>query len=101
MASNSETGHVVNIANFNLLTQKCTSYGATYNPSNADISLASMNTKWSTASTAHNSLTTALQVAKNPINAREILFDPLDKVVTKSFNYCKSTKASTAFKTDA
>ena len=40
MASNSETGHAKNVANFEDLISFCTGYGATYNPSKAAIQLA-------------------------------------------------------------
>ena len=33
MASNSETGHAKNVANFEDLISFCNGYGATYNPS--------------------------------------------------------------------
>jgi len=101
MASNSETGHSVNISNFKLMIDKCTAYGAPYNPSNTDLTIANMTTLWTTGDTAHQTLTSAIQTAKNPINARQILFDPVDKLVTRTLNYFESTKASTQIKKDA
>lgn len=72
MASNSETGHSVNISNFKLMIDKCTAFGAPYNPSNTDLTIANMTTLWTTGDTAHQTLTSAIQTAKNPINARKI-----------------------------
>jgi len=88
-----ETGHAVNISNFKLLIDKCTVFGAAYNPSNTDLSIANMTTLWLSADTAQQTLSTAFQNAKNPINQREVLFRPLSKLVTRTLNYFRSTKA--------
>jgi hypothetical protein len=101
MASNSETGNSVNLSNFKLLIDKCTAFGAAYNPSNTDLIILNMTTQWTTGDTAHQTLTAAIQTAKNPINGRQILFDPVDKLVTRSLNYFESTKASKQIKADA
>jgi hypothetical protein len=101
MASNSETGHVVNLSNFKLLIDNCAAFGAAYNPSNARLSLANMTTLWTDADSAHQALTLAVQQAKNPINDRQIIFEPLDKLVTRTLNYFNSTDASEQVKTDA
>ena len=100
MASNSETGHSVNISNFKMLNDKCTAFGAPYNPSNANLTIANMTALWTTGDTAHQTLTAAIQAAKNPINDRQILFEPVEKLVTKTLNYFKSTAASDQVKTD-
>jgi hypothetical protein len=101
MASNQETGHAVNNSNFKLMIDKCASYGKPYNPSNADITLAAMTAKWIESDTIHGDLTKAVMNSKNPINERELLFEPVNKTVTKSINYLKSTKASKLLKDDA
>jgi len=101
MASNSETGHSVNISNFKLLIDKCTAFGAPYNPSNVRLTIVNMTALWTTGDTAHQSLTAAVQAAKNPINARQILFEPTEKLVTRTLNYFKSTDASDQIKADA
>ena len=101
MASTSETGHAVNISNFKLLIDKVTAFGPGYNPSNTDITVANMTTAWNAADGAHQTLTTALQNSKNPINARDILFKPVNKQVTRVLNILNSTKASKQMKKDA
>jgi hypothetical protein len=54
------------------MIDKCTAFGAPYNPSNTDLTIANMTTLWTTGDTAHQTLTSAIQTAKNPINARKI-----------------------------
>lgn len=101
MASSSESGHAVNIANLKLLADKCAGFGAPYNPSNTDITVVNMKAKWTTVNTAQGVLTTAAEAAKEPINQRNILISPIDKLITRSFNYLDSTKASAQVKKDA
>lgn len=101
MATISETGHAINISNFKLVIDKCAAYGATYNPSNTDLTIVNMTTLWTAADTAHQTLTSAVQNSKGQINEREILFKPLDKLVTRTLNYFESTKASAEIKRDA
>ena len=49
MATNSETGHAKNVANFEQLVIKCTSFDGSFNPSNPSIQLAAMQTVLSQA----------------------------------------------------
>jgi hypothetical protein len=101
MASSSETGHAINIANLKRLIDVCTAYGVKYNPSNLDLTIANLTLKWTTVGTAHSTMNTALNAAKVPINEREDLFDPLDVLTTQTLNYYKSTKALKQSKDDA
>ncbi|MBL0129125.1 MAG: hypothetical protein IPP83_17145 [Flavobacteriales bacterium] len=96
-----ETGHAVNISNFKLLIDQCDAFGVTYNPSNANLTIANMTTLWTAGDTAHQTLTAAVQAAKAPINARQILFEPTGALVTRTLNYFNSTTASAQIKADA
>ncbi len=100
MATNYETGHAVNISNFKLMIDRCSVIPG-YNPSNTDLTIANMTLRWQTADTAHQTLTSAVQSSKNPINSREILYKPIQKLTTKALNYFESTKASKQVKKDA
>ncbi|MBL0309142.1 MAG: hypothetical protein IPP77_05540 [Bacteroidetes bacterium] len=86
MASNSETGHAVNIANFKEMIDTCTSFAGDYQPTNPLLNLGTMNTQWSAANTAHETLSNALFTAKGPINARGLAHEPLDKLITRTIN---------------
>lgn len=101
MASNSETGHAVNIANFKTMIDYCVSFGAKYQPSNPDLVLATITPQWSGANEAHTTLSTALITAKTPIAERKTLFEPLDKLVTRTLGVYKSTKADKQLKSNA
>lgn len=101
MASTTETGHSVNISNFKLLIDKCAAFGALYNPSNADITILAMTNQWKMADGAHQTLTMAIQTAKTPVYERQNLFEPVEKLVTRTLNYFTSTKASMQAKGNA
>ena len=101
MASKSETGHAVNLANFKVLIDACGTFGAAYNPANARLSVATMTTQWTSASTDHTTLNQNLMAAKPTINSREILFNPLSKLITRVISSLNSTDASPQIKADA
>jgi hypothetical protein len=90
MASNSETGHAVNVANFKLLLDTVKSFGADYKPTNPKLLVPALTAKHTTASAAQATINNAEQQAKDPIAQREALFAPLGKLTTKSLNYFKS-----------
>ncbi len=101
MASKSETGHAINMANFKVIIDACTTYGAVYNPANANLSIANMTALWTTANTAHSQMQSTIAAAKPQLNAREILFEPLNGLVTRAIGLLNSTEASKQFKKDA
>jgi hypothetical protein len=94
MASNSETGNAKNVANFEDLISFCTGYGASYNPSKASIKLAALGTKRTDAVNGLAAVNTNLPSWTNAINAREIVFNPLSKLITKVGNAVEACDVS-------
>jgi len=94
MASNSETGHVVNIANFRVLIERCEEFGGVYDPENVDISIAQMRAKWSAADALQSAYIVAVEATKIPINERELLFRNIGKIAVRSMNVYIASKAS-------
>ena len=91
MASTSERGHAKNVANLNKLVIIVTGYGTTYNPSNPILALAALqvlNTNASASITAVNSALSAWNVA---VSAREKLYKPLSKLVTRAINSLRAS----------
>ncbi|MEK7263253.1 MAG: hypothetical protein AAB071_01935 [Bacteroidota bacterium] len=102
MSTASETGHAINVANFESLITYCTAYGPIYNPSKNTIKLASLNallTSAKTALTAHNTVFT--QQYENAINARELIFEPLSKLTTRIINALDACNVTDLTVTDA
>jgi hypothetical protein len=91
MASTSETGHPINVANFELIVTDVTSYGATYNPSKASLKVAALSTLLTTSKNAVNAVSAAEPAHKLAKNARDAAFKPLSQLVTKVINALKAT----------
>ncbi len=101
MASTSETGHARNVSNFEALISFCTAYGTAYNPSKTTIKLAALNTLLESAKTSLTNVNTALPPYTNAINAREIVFAPLSKLVTRIINALSSSNVTKQIVADA
>lgn len=94
MSSTSETGHAKNVANFQDLISFCNGYGASYNPNKASITLAALGTKQTEAITALAAVNTNIPPSTNAINQREILFNPLNKLITRVLNAVAASDVS-------
>ena len=101
MASTSESGHAKNVANFEDLISFCTGYGATYNPSKAAIKLPALNTLYTNAKTSLSTINSILPASTNAINAREIVFAPLNKLITRVINALDSSNVPKLVVADA
>jgi hypothetical protein len=72
-----ETGHAINVANFQTLIAFCTDYGAAYNPSKSIIQLPALETKHTEAVNALLDVGSKLTPWVSAVNERQLLFDPL------------------------
>ena len=94
MSSTSETGHAKNVANFQDLISFCNGYGPSYNPNKASITLAALGTKQTDAITALAAVNTNIPASTNAINQREIVFNPLNKLITRVLNAVAASDVS-------
>ena len=101
MASTSETGHAKNVANFEDLISFCTGYGTSYNPNKASIKLPALNTQFTSAKNSLTTINTLLPPSTNAINARDIVFSPLNKLMTRINNAVASSNVSKQVIADA
>lgn len=101
MASTSETGHAINVANFEEIISRCISYGVIYNPSKATLQIPSMQALRVTALGNLASVNSAIVVLVNAINARQIAFDPIKPLATRIVNALDATSASDELVNDA
>lgn len=86
MANFSEVGHAKNVANFEDLINRCTGFGISYNPNLNAIKIANMNTLRANANTALANVVSTFTAYENAVNARQIIFDPLQKLGTRIIN---------------
>lgn len=101
MASNSETGHAKNVANFEDLISFCNGYGGSYNPSKVAIQLPSLNALHTTAKVTITTVNTANTAFINATNARQIIFNPIKPLATRIVNALAATDASDELIEDA
>jgi hypothetical protein len=89
--SRSETGHAINVANFESIIADVTSYGETYNPTKASLKLAALSTQLTAAKGAINAVSAAEPGLKLAANARDAAFKPLSPLITKVINALKAS----------
>lgn len=90
----SETGHARNIERFTHLINFVDAYGATYNPSNAAITLAALNAKKTAAENSMDYVTDEMAPWKMVVNNRQELFEGVRKLATRVFNSFAASGAS-------
>ncbi len=93
MASNSETGHAKNVANFAQLVIKCTSFDGSFNPTNPAIQLPALQNTLSLGKNNIASVNGAEGVLSNAIAARGLAFKPFSKLITRIGNAAKASGA--------
>ncbi len=83
MASTSETGHAKNIANLNKFNTFAVALGDTYNPSNPALEIPKLQELYTTAFTDQEKVNINLAPYSNAVDARELIFMPLNKQLTR------------------
>jgi hypothetical protein len=99
MASTSETGHDVNLANYRLIIDGINIFPS-YSPISIKIQKISMETQWTNAVAMHSSYLAKLAETKGPINEREIIFNDLRKLVPRVNNMFAASDANDEVKKD-
>lgn len=93
MASNSETGHAKNVANFEQLLIKCTSYNESFNPSNPAIQLPALQNTLTMGKECIAGVNGAEGILSNAIASRSLSFKPFSKLITRISNAVKASGA--------
>ena len=86
MPSTPETGHAKNVAHFNSLISFCGGYGSAYNPANAALSLASLQSLLATSQNRLTAVATAKAAYDSAIYQRAEAFDDLARLCTRIVN---------------
>lgn len=101
MASTSETGHPINVANFEDLISRCIGYGISYQPTKAVLQIPALQALRLTAQGNLTAVNSAIVILINSINARQIAFDPIKPLSTRIVNALDATDASDELVKDA
>ncbi len=91
MASQSETGHNKNVANYSAAIQILQEMGDLYNPSNKNLKLTALSPIKTELSGVISILNQKKPVYKNAVVARETEIALLGIIVTQALNHAKST----------
>lgn len=101
MASTSETGHPINVANFEDLISYCIGYGGSYNPVKLALQIVAMQGLRTTAQGNLAAVNAAIVGIINSINARQIAFEPIKPLATRLVSALDATDASNELVKDA
>ena len=101
MASTSEVGNNKNVANFNTLAQILEEMGTLYNPSNANITLVSLNPIRVSLAAAVNNLNEKKPIYTNAVADREIAMTAMKIKSSRILNAFKSVNVSEKDKENA
>lgn len=82
----SETGHAKNIANFETEIAFCSGYGTTYNPTNPNLTIPSLQAKWETAKLKLKAVKDTKEPFDSVTGARQTAFKILKPLATKVIN---------------
>jgi hypothetical protein len=93
MATNSETGHAKNVANFEQLVIKCTSFEGSFNPSNPSIQLAALQNILSQGKECMAVLNSTQANFSRALANREVAFQPFSTLITRIGNAVKASGA--------
>ena len=94
MASTSEVGHPINVANFQDLIEAVIGYGATYAPSKTSLQLIALNALQADAEAKLLAVTTKKAAFNMKVNERVIAFSDLRPLATRILNALQVTEAS-------
>lgn len=84
--STSETGHAINLANFQTLITYCRGYGATYNPVIDAIKIPQLQAKYDLASQKLSEAAAKKAILNTAVNERIVGFEGLEILCTKVTN---------------
>jgi hypothetical protein len=91
MASKSESGHPVNVTNFEKLKISCESYGDSYNPSKESLKLPAIGALYTATINSVAALEELNAARKNATTARASAFKPVDELITRVGNALKAS----------
>ncbi len=95
--SHNETGHAINVANFETLENICIGYGTLYNPAKAAIKLTAIAAKRTASIDILKTLDDHLPALTLAVNAREIAFKTLESLIRRINNAVEASDVTPQF----
>lgn len=97
MSTSTNTGHVKNVTNFEILISNITALGATYNPSKESLTLLALNAKLTAAKDALTAINAVEPAYENAVDNRMAAFKPFSKLITRVNSAVKVSDVSDEF----
>ena len=94
MATISEIGHKINVANLETLISVCTGYGAKYNPAKKSLKLPELNIQLKNAQNELANVNQFISQRDRAITTRHYAFEPLSSMVVKVVYAVKASDIS-------
>lgn len=94
MASISETSHAKNVTNLESLITSITAFGTSYNPSKDSIKLPELQTLLTNSNNSLIAVNTAQSSYSIAVDAREVAFEPLGKLITRVNSALKASDST-------
>ncbi len=94
MASISETSHAKNVTNLESLITSITAFGTSYNPSKDSIKLPALQTLLTNSNNSLIAVNTAQSSYSIAVDAREVAFEPLGKLITRVNSALKASDST-------
>ena len=94
MASISETSHAKNVTNLESLITSITAFGTSYNPSKDSIKLPALQTLLTNSNNSLITVNTAQSSYSIAVDAREVAFEPLGKLITRVNSALKASDST-------
>jgi hypothetical protein len=88
---NSDSGHTINVTNFHTLIINVYSFGPRYAPQRSDLTLAGLNSLYSTASAGMSTVNSRFSAWKIAVSDRDITFRPLSELATRVLGALRSS----------
>ena len=101
MRSTSETGHAKNVANFETMIAFCIGYGTTYNPTNTNLLVRNLQTKFESSKNKLQTVKETKEPFDSVTGSRQLLFKPLKPLATKVINSLIAQSAPSTVVKDA
>ena len=96
-----ETGHYKNVANLNLLIGYITSYGATYTPTKASITLANLQALYNSGTNQIQEVQASKNNYSQKVDERQVAFQDIKKITTRLIANLSGTNVAPQIITDS
>jgi len=97
MTLGKETGHAKNVSNFDKFVAEILTFGVSYKPSKGIFKIEELSSRLNAGKAALSAVYNAEQALKSAISAREVAFEPFNKLITRVSYAMKASDTAEQF----